>query len=124
MQAIKTRELTKKRIAVSGKRQITIPIEFYNKLGIEKEVECYVQDGSLIIRRASPETNGDFSEQILAELVTQGLNGDELLTKFRKINRAIRPAVEELIAEADKAAAKKAELASLSEVFGSESEDV
>lgn len=124
MQAIKSKKLTKKRIAVSEKRQITIPIEFFNQLGIEKEVECYVQDGSLIIRRASLESNGEFSEQILADLIAQGLHGDELMTRFRDMNRAIRPAVKVLIAEADKAAAKKAELASMSDVFGSESEDV
>lgn len=122
MQAIKSRKLTKKRIAVSEKRQITIPIEFFNQLGIEREVECYVQDGSLIIRRASLESNGEFSEQILADLIAQGLHGDELMTRFRDMNRAIRPAVKVLIAEADKAAAKKAELASMSDVFGSESD--
>ena len=122
MQAIKSRKLTKKRIAVSGKRQITIPIEFFNQLGIEKEVECFVQDGSLIIRRAPPETHVEIAEQILADLIAQGLHGDELMTQFRQLNRAIRPAVEVLIAEADKAAAKKAELASMSDVFGSESD--
>jgi bifunctional DNA-binding transcriptional regulator/antitoxin component of YhaV-PrlF toxin-antitoxin module len=34
----------KNRVSVSQKRQITIPVEFYNSLGIEKEVECYVQN--------------------------------------------------------------------------------
>lgn len=122
MQATKNSGLIKKRIAVSGKRQITIPIEFFSKLGIEKEVECYVQDGNLIIRRASPETQSEFAEQILAELITQGLHGEELMKQFRQMNRAIRPAVEEMIAEADRAASKKAELASMSDVFGSESD--
>ena len=40
----------KKRISVSQKRQITIPIEFYNDVGIEKEVECYIQNNTIVIR--------------------------------------------------------------------------
>ena len=39
-----------KRISVSQKRQITIPIEFYNSIGIDKEVECYVQNNAIVIR--------------------------------------------------------------------------
>ena len=42
--------MQKKRISVSQKRQITIPIEFYNKIGIENEVECYIQNNSIVIR--------------------------------------------------------------------------
>ena len=34
--------MLKKRISVSQKRQITILIEFFNSLNIEKEVECYL----------------------------------------------------------------------------------
>ena len=120
MQTTKSPKYKKKRIAVSGKRQITIPLEFYNLLGIEDEVECHVQDGSLIIRRASPEVYGEFSEQILADLIAQGLQGQELMKRFREMNRAVRPAVEELIAEADRAAAKRTGLAGTSDVFSSE----
>ena len=57
--------MLKKRVAVSQKRQITIPIEFYNSLGIEKEVECYVQNKALVIRPVR-ESSGEFDEQILA----------------------------------------------------------
>lgn len=42
--------MLKKRILVSQKRQITIPIEFYNDVGIEKEVECYIQNNAIVIR--------------------------------------------------------------------------
>ncbi len=118
MQTTNNKGLRKKRIAVSGKRQITIPIDFFNQLGIEEEVECYVQDGSLIIRRAAPETNGEFAEQILADLIAQGLHGEELMKHFRQVNRAVRPAVTEMIAEADRAALKRAELASMNDIFG------
>ena len=57
----------KKRISVSQKRQITIPIEFYNDVGIEKEVECYIQDNAIVIRPVR-ESGGEFDEQILPDL--------------------------------------------------------
>jgi bifunctional DNA-binding transcriptional regulator/antitoxin component of YhaV-PrlF toxin-antitoxin module len=46
----KVSAMLKKRISVSQKRQITIPIEFFNSIGIDKEVECYVQNNAIIIR--------------------------------------------------------------------------
>ena len=112
----------RKRIAVSGKRQITIPIEFYNQLGIENEVECYVKNGNLIIRPAAPATNGEFAEQILADLIGQGLQGDELLQRFVQTNRAVRPAVETMLAEADDIASGKTKGATMADVFGSEND--
>ncbi|MBU4293647.1 MAG: AbrB/MazE/SpoVT family DNA-binding domain-containing protein, partial [Actinobacteria bacterium] len=42
--------MIKKRISVSQKRQITIPIEFFNSIGIGKEVDCYVQNNAIVIR--------------------------------------------------------------------------
>jgi bifunctional DNA-binding transcriptional regulator/antitoxin component of YhaV-PrlF toxin-antitoxin module len=70
--------MIKKRISVSQKRQITIPMEFYNSLGIDKEVECYVQNNAIVIRPVR-ESSGEFDEQILADLIAQGLSGQELL---------------------------------------------
>jgi bifunctional DNA-binding transcriptional regulator/antitoxin component of YhaV-PrlF toxin-antitoxin module len=121
MQAVmEQRIMVKKRIAVSGKRQITIPIEFFSQLGIEKEVECYVRNGSLIIRPAVPETSGEFAEQILADLIAQGFQGDALFQRFKQTNRAVRPAVEKMLAEADDIASEKTTGATLADVFGSE----
>ena len=93
----------KKRISVSQKRQITIPIEFFNAVGIEKEVECYIQNNAIVIRPVR-ENGGEFDEQILADLISQGLSGEELLARFKEIRKKIRPAVEGLIAEAERAA--------------------
>lgn len=110
--------IMKKRIAVSTKRQITIPMEFYQQLGIGSEVECYVRNGSLIIRPSMQEGNGEFAEEILAELIAKGYSGEELMAQFRKINRSVRPAVEKMIADADDIACGKAEYASMEDVFG------
>ena len=48
--------------------------------------------------------NSYFSEEILADLIQQGYSGEKLLSEFKKMNRKIRPAVENIIEEADKIA--------------------
>ena len=110
-----------KRISVSQKRQITIPIEFYNSVGIDKEVECYVQNDTIVIRPVR-ESSGEFDEQILADLIEQGLSGQELLGKFKETRRQVRPAVERLLDEAHRAAQGEASSNTYEDVFGSEAE--
>ena len=111
----------KKRIAVSKKRQITIPIDFYNSVGIDKEVECYVQNNSIVIRPVQ-ESSGEFDEQILADLISQGLTGQELLDKFKETRRQIRPAVERLQDDARLAAQGQAPSSNYEDVFAPEEE--
>ena len=109
----------KKRISVSQKRQITIPIEFYNDVGIEREVECYIQNNAIVIRPVR-ESGGEFDEQILADLISQGLSGKELLTSFKETRKKIRPAVEGLIAEAELAAEDRSKHSTYDDVFGAD----
>ena len=45
--------------------------------------------------------NKDFSVEILADLITQGYSGKELLDKFIEMKNKIRPAVKRMIKEAD-----------------------
>lgn len=99
--------MKKKRISVSNKRQITIPISFFNMLGIKSEVECYVKDDSLVVKPIHDETSGYLAEEILKDLVKQGYSGDALLEAFSQQNRKVRGAVKAMISEADKAAADK-----------------
>lgn len=113
--------MIKKRISVSQKRQITIPIEFYNSVGIDKEVECYVQNNAIVIRPVR-ESGGEFDEQILADLISQGLSGQELLDKFKETRRQVRPAVERLLEEARLAAQGHASSDNYEDVFGSEAD--
>ena len=112
--------LDKKRIRVSSKRQITIPIKFHALLGMSDEVDCHVRNGALIITPIRPEPTGEFAEEILADLVAQGLSGNQLLDKFSEMNRKVRPAVQALIAEADKAAAMSGKPGQFAEIFGVE----
>ncbi len=111
----------KKRISVSRKRQITIPIEFYNSVGIDKEVECYVQNNAIVIRPVR-ESGGEFDEQILADLIAQGLSGQELLDKFKETRRQVRPAVERLLEKARLAAQGQASSDSYEGVFGAKTD--
>ncbi len=114
--SIGKKNLKKKRIAVSEKRQITIPIEFYKALGIEDEVDCQLEGNAMIIRPAQ-ESSGEFDEQILAELIAKGYSGQALLKKFKETRRKIGPAVKHLLDEADLAAEGEAEYSTYEDIF-------
>jgi len=92
-----------KRVAISVKRQFTIPRKFYESLGFESDAECILLDGGIFIRPLRNESS-DFSEEILADLLAQGLSGQELLAKFKEQTKKVRPAVQRMINEADEAA--------------------
>ena len=113
------RPMLKKRISVSQKRQITIPIDFYNSVGIDREVECYVQNNVIVIRPVR-ESGGEFDEQILADLISQGVTGPALLDKFKETRRQIRPAVERLLDAALLATKGEASSNTYADVFGLE----
>ena len=107
----------KKRISVSKKRQITIPIEFFNRIGIDKEVDCYIQNNAIVLCPVR-DSAGEFDEQILADLISQGISGQELLARFKEARRQMRPAVESLLEEANLAAEGKAPFFTYEDVFG------
>jgi hypothetical protein len=91
----------KRRINVSPKRQITIPMQFYKELGVDAEVDCFVKEGALIIEPVREAPGGTFGVEILRDLVKQGLAGNELVARFEAASRQVRPAVETMIREAD-----------------------
>ncbi len=111
--------MQKKRISVSQKRQITIPIDFFNTVGIENEVECYVQNNAIVIRPVK-ENGGAFDEEILADLIAKGFAGEELLSQFKAARKQIRPAVGKMLDEASKAAQNPNNYESYEDVFGVE----
>ena len=80
-------------ISVSVKRQLTIPQKFFNALGFGDEAECILQEDGLLIRPVRVAEGNEFSEQILADLISQGYEGQQLLRKFKEYTRAVRPAV-------------------------------
>ena len=114
--------LERKIINVSIKRQLTIPQKYFIALGFDKEAECILQDGGLFIKPVRDISSGEFSEQILADLIAQGYEGVSLLEKFKETSRAVRPAVRKLIEEADALAESGDGHVPIDELFGAEEE--
>lgn len=108
-----------KRVSISAKRQITIPQKFFTHLGFDNEAECILRGNELVIRPAKA-NSGEFAEQILADLIKQGYSGDELLEKFKSMQKQVRPAVKAMLADAEKAANGETAYETYDDVFGSE----
>jgi len=109
--------MDRKIIRVTGKRQITIPQKFYEQLHFDKEVECVLADGAIVLRPLSTADDG-FTMEILKDLVSQGYSGDELLTKFAEQRDSIRKAIGTMIDEADEIAEGKRKGATTKDIFG------
>ena len=113
-----TATLGRKIVSISSKRQITIPQKFFHALRFDTEAECILKNGELVLRPSRPAPAEDFSEEILAELVAQGLSGEKLLSAFREKRAKIRAAIHAMRTDAAKAAKGEGEYATLSDVFG------
>ena len=112
--------MNRKILSISSKRQITIPQKFYQTLGFGDEAECVMRGNELIIRPVKTVAGGEFAEQILAELIAEGLSGEELLSKFKEKQAQIRPAVEAMLPHTEKVACVNGEFATYDDVFGTE----
>lgn len=109
----------RKIIRVSDKRQVTIPLKYYELLGFGREAECTLRENEIVIRPLQ-ESREEFSEEILAELISRGYSGEELLSKFRELRSKIRPAIVSMTKEADEIAEGNRKSLSLAEVFSEE----
>ncbi|MBR1796686.1 MAG: AbrB/MazE/SpoVT family DNA-binding domain-containing protein [Clostridiales bacterium] len=107
-----------KRITISSKRQFTIPQKFFTELGFEREAVCTLGDGMLIIEPVRSENGDKFAEQILADLITEGYSGQELLSEFKARRSKVRPAVEKMLKAAKDAVNGVGEYYSYDDVFG------
>lgn len=106
-----------KRISVSNKRQITIPLEYYKALKIENEVECILKDNSIIIRPVIDTSQDNFADFILEDLIKEGYEGKKLLEEFKKRKNKIKVAIKEVENEANKVAEDDAPYSSIEDVF-------
>jgi uncharacterized protein YoaH (UPF0181 family) len=111
----------KRIIHVSGKRQITFPLKYYQSLGLNDQVECSLEDGALVIRPLTHAGN-EFSVEILKDLVAQGFSGDELIIEFTENSRQIKKAIHSLLEEADEIAVGQRHSAGIVDVFGDNGE--
>ena len=112
--------MERKKVSISAKRQITIPQKFFTMLGFDDEAECILRGNELVIRPVKESSGGEFAEQILTDLVNRGLSGDELIKAFKAEQKKVRPAVEEMLAEAKNAADGNTEYLTYNDVFGTE----
>ena len=112
-----------KKLSISAKRQITIPQKFFTMLGFDTEAECTVRGNELVIRPARTNTGGEFAEQILTDLIASGYSGNDLLERFKKAQRQVRPAVVAMLADAEQAASSESGHISYEDVFGIEDEE-
>jgi len=110
----------RKIISVSVKRQLTIPQKYFDTLGFSNEAECILQDDGLLIRPVHVVGGSDFSEQILADLISQGYEGQELLEKFKEYTKAVRPAVIKLLNDNETFAKSGEGRIPMDELFGTE----
>ena len=104
--AAKERRMERKTIRISSKRQVTIPQRYFDRLGFGEEAECILREDELVIRPVRAQSGGEFSEQILADLIAQGYSGEQLLEQFKAEQKKVRPAVERMIEKADALAAR------------------
>lgn len=109
-----------KKVSISAKRQITIPQKFFTMLGFDTEAECLVRGSELVLRPVRAKSGGEFAEQILADLIAEGYSGEDLLNRFKQAQAQVRPAVEKMLLDAEKAASSEIEYASYDDIFGME----
>ena len=86
---------SKRRVKVSQQRQLSIPKDFYQALGLADEAVMEFTGNEIIIRPATFE-EVDFSEDILQDLIAQGFSGQELLQQFKKAKAQVPAALHAL----------------------------
>jgi len=117
MYAMENAVMERKIINVTGKRQVTIPLKFYEHLHFDKEVECILTEDAVLLRPFS-HSDDSFTMEILKDLVSQGIGGEELLIKFAEARKGIKKAVGMLVDEADEIASGKRKGATTKDIFG------
>jgi len=117
MQCTEKMGMERKIINITGKRQVTIPLKFFEKLRFGKEAECILTDDAVILRPLAA-SDDNFTMEILKDLVAQGYSGDELLAKFAEQRANIKKTINVLIKQADEIAAGKRAGASMKDVLG------
>lgn len=85
----------KRRVKVSQQRQLSIPKDFYQALGLADEAVMEFTGKEIIIRPAAFE-EVDFSEDILQDLIAQGFSGQELLQQFKQAKSQVPGALHAL----------------------------
>ena len=112
------RALSSKIVSISSKRQITIPQSFFKMFNFGSEARITPRRGGIFVEPASDRENGEFAVEILKDLVSQGLGGQDLIAAFQARQAKIRPAVEAMLEGAEKIARGEAKFGTLEDAFG------
>ncbi len=112
--------MERKTVTISQKRQFTIPARFFETLGFGTEAECMVRGNELVIRPVKTANSGEFAEQILADLIAKGYQGDALLSAFKAEQAKVKKAIDSMIIDAKSVAEGKSDYSSYDDIFGSE----
>lgn len=105
------------RLNITPSGQVTITSQFISALGFDTDAICILKDSEIVLRPAGKQEE-DFSELILADLLQEGYTGAELLSEFKRRKSLIRPAVENLIDMAKKAAHGEGEFYTDDDIWG------
>jgi len=116
----KVNMIDRKTVSISQKRQFTIPTQFFDILGFGDKAECLIRGNELIIRPAKPGSGGEFAEQILADLIAKGYQGNELLNAFKQEQIKVKNAIDSMLLDAKSVAEGKSEYSTYDDVFNSE----
>lgn len=107
-------------IRVSKKRQITIPLEYFENLELGSEVECSLENESIVIRPLRRHVPDEFSVDILKDLVAKGFSGDKLIRQFEIEQANFKGAIRKMAEDVDKIADGSIPSASFEDIFSSE----
>ena len=105
-------------ISISRKRQITIPERFFSRFQFSSRAKVFALENGIFIQPAEYVSNGEFDEQILQDLVEQGISSQELMDAFKDSKAKIRPAIEAMLLNAKEIAHDEAEFDTVENVFG------
>lgn len=89
-----------KYVRITGKRQVTIPKEFFEQLQLGAMLHAYVENGKLVLEPVRSEDPLDFSQEIINDLADAGFTGEALKREFSKRREGVIAAMKELIVEA------------------------
>ena len=107
-------------IAISPKRQVTIPQKFFSLFQFGSQAKISATDNGILIQPADNFSNGEFDVQILQDLVQKGLSGQQLINAFKESKTKVRPAVEAMLLNAKRIAHDEADFDTLDDIFGGE----
>lgn len=77
------KNLDKKTVKISSKRQITIPQKFFKILKFNDVAECILRDGEIVIRPVTAGPDKELAEEIIRELLAERVANEDFMAEFK-----------------------------------------